>query len=54
MNIDLKDFPDPEGLPDDFVVILDSTGMKATNRRSGEEEVCQEDKEGMDKGVCGI
>ncbi len=32
MDINFKDFPSPEELPDDFVIILDSTGMKVTNR----------------------
>ena len=32
MDIDLKDFPAPEDLPDDFVIVLDSTGIKVTNR----------------------
>nr|WP_121011984.1 IS5 family transposase [Hydrogenivirga caldilitoris] len=31
-NFNLSDFPDPEELPDDFVIILDSTGVKVTNR----------------------
>jgi len=31
-NISLSDFPDPEELPDDFVIILDSSGIKVTNR----------------------
>ncbi|EDP75758.1 IS5-like element ISHysp1 family transposase [Hydrogenivirga sp. 128-5-R1-1] len=32
MEINIKDFPDPEDLPDDFVIVLDSTGIKVTNR----------------------
>ena len=32
MNINLQDFPEPQELPDDFVLILDSTGLKVTNR----------------------
>ena len=32
MDIDIKDFPDPEDLPEDFVIVLDSTGIKVTNR----------------------
>ena len=32
MDISLESFPDPEELPDDFVIILDSTGIKVTNR----------------------
>ena len=32
MNADLMDFPSPENLPDDFVIVLDSTGIKVTNR----------------------
>ena len=32
MDISLESFPDPEELPDDFVIILDSTGVKVTNR----------------------
>ncbi len=31
-DIDLSNFPDLEELPDDFVIILDSTGVKVTNR----------------------
>jgi len=31
-DISLSDFPDPEELPDDFVIILDSSGIKVTNR----------------------
>lgn len=32
MDIDIRNFPDPEDLPDDFVIVLDSTGIKVTNR----------------------
>ncbi len=32
MEINIKDFPSPEDLPDDFVIVLDSTGIKVTNR----------------------
>jgi transposase len=32
MKIDLNSFPSPEDLPDDFVIVLDSTGIKVTNR----------------------
>jgi len=32
MKIDLSNFPSPEDLPDDFVIVLDSTGIKVTNR----------------------
>lgn len=32
MDINLKDFPCLEELPDDFVIILGSTGIKVTNR----------------------
>ena len=31
-DISLSDFPEPEELPDDFVIILDSSGIKVTNR----------------------
>ncbi len=31
-DLNLSDFPDPEELPDDFVIIVDSTGLKVTNR----------------------
>jgi hypothetical protein len=30
MKIDLSNFPSPEDLPDDFVIVLDSTGIKVT------------------------
>ncbi len=31
MDIKLEDFPDPEDLPDNFAIILDSAGIKVTN-----------------------
>lgn len=31
-DISLSDSPEPEELPDDFVIILDSSGIKVTNR----------------------
>ena len=32
MGIDIRDFPDSEELPDDFVIVLDSTGIKVINK----------------------
>ncbi len=31
-NIDLSHFPKPEELPQDLVIVLDSTGLKVSNR----------------------